>query len=251
MTDPVPTWVDGPAGGTAVDAANLNEDSVAIRHLQSRLLVLASTDPVPTGLADGTVILRRRAPFTTEMWTAADGSAWPGVWTTSPNGGTVDIQADSGRILTAAAGYSTATAKQPGLATGDLLVQLTLASITEQYHFIYFRDDGAGNFYRAVVTPTDVGIQKGVSGATSYLTTSGPVTLAAATPYWVRVDWVGAKLSVKLWPVGSSEPVAWTNTITDSTYSAAGSLGLGVSSGSTASAITSTWDNLTVQDLTP
>lgn len=251
MTDQVPTWVDGSAGGTPINAANLNLSSVAIRNLQTRVVVLNYNDPVPTGLADGTLIVRKRAPFTTETWTGANGAAWPGVWTTTPNGGTVDIQSNAGRILTAAAGYSTATAKQTGLATGDLLVQLTLSSTAEQYHFIYFRDDLAGNYYRAVVTPTDVGIQKSVSGSTSYITSSGPVTLASGTPYWVRVDWVGSALKVRLWTVGSAEPASWTNTATDTTYTAAGSLGLGVSSGSAATAITSTWDNLTVQDLTP
>lgn len=50
MVDPVPTWGNGPGGGTALNAVNLNEESTAIRDLENATEVVFAVGNSSTAL---------------------------------------------------------------------------------------------------------------------------------------------------------------------------------------------------------
>ena len=70
-------------------------------------------------------------------------------------------------------------------------------------------------------------IQKRVAGAQTDLTTvTVPGTHAAGTFFKIRLQVTGTTLRAKAWPVSGTEPVAWQATVTDSSLTTAGSVGV-------------------------
>jgi hypothetical protein len=70
-------------------------------------------------------------------------------------------------------------------------------------------------------------IQKRVGGTQTDLTTVNvPGTHAAGTFFKIRLQVTGATLRAKAWPAAGTEPVVWQATVTDSSLTAAGSVGV-------------------------
>ncbi|MFF0469326.1 hypothetical protein ACFYPX_18080 [Micromonospora zamorensis] len=106
--------------------------------------------------------------------------------------------------------------------TGASLVAGTIARYTSDSNFYWLRAefDVGGDMTAKIVkvvdgVSTELGITRPVPGA----------PYGAGTPIRMRSSVVGARLSVKLWPVGSPEPRDWHLAVNDSSLRGAGTVG--------------------------
>ena len=206
------------------------------------------------------------ATLATETWTGADGAPWPAQWTRYTTAGTLDILGGKGRIVTPAGGYAGGIfAFLTGMAAAvncDYTIQLTTpATLVESYVTFGIRatpnasqngvyvpatgyyvelalSSGGLNMYRT--TGTD---KVGISGATSPLPTWSP-----SSTYKIRFSAVGSTIQVKVWLASGAEPTAWNNTTTDATWTGAGRMYIGASSGSAGTGVPILLSNLVVTD---
>jgi len=186
-----------------------------------------------------------------ETWTGTTGAAWPAGWTHVS--GTSTIQTNTGRQVTAATAYAEAWDYQTGTADGEVLAQVQVSGNTERYVEVAARFSTAspntGSGYVAHFDHAgNAVIYRFNSGASASLGTAGGagfLTITASAWYWVRFRWEGSALSAKFWPATGGEPGSWSVTATDSTYSAAGVVGLRTQTGNTTGALTFNWDDLT------
>lgn len=198
-----------------------------------------------------------------ETWTGTTGAAWPAQWTgtAGASGSTATIQSNAGRLTFATvSGYATGRVEylsgMSASADFDLTVTVTFATIQEEYLLLAVRSSSD-------VFTSGYGVQLYPANGTATcglvkLTTSGPVTLGAGdltAGSWtasvarkVRLRVVGTTLQVKVWDASGSEPGTWLSTITDSTYSASGRVGMYCMTGNTTSGSFVTLDDLTVTD---
>lgn len=85
-----------------------------------------------------------------------------------------------------------------------------------------------GYFFEIRPAPTNVvAIMKGVAGVDTDLATAA-VTVPTTGPVWMRAQGRGTTLKLKVWTGEiSDEPAAYTTTVVDATYAAAGAIGWG------------------------
>ncbi|MFF7949146.1 hypothetical protein [Streptomyces griseorubiginosus] len=102
-----------------------------------------------------------------------------------------------------------------------------------QYTGIVARYVDANNLYFARLTFTttqavQIVLQKRVAGVQTDLVTvtATELTHSAFAFFTLRFRVIGSALSAKAWPRGTAEPGAWHATVTDSAFSAAGSVGV-------------------------
>lgn len=107
------------------------------------------------------------------------------------------------------------------------------------------RFTSSSNFYACIIgnAANDLEIRKDVAGTFSTVA-SAPFTWTVGTKYTIRFSVQGNLLKGKIWQQGSSEPVAWTCTGTDSSLTAAGLVG--VSGTPSASTQTAKFDSFAV-----
>lgn len=188
-----------------------------------------------------------------ETFTGSNGSV-PSGWTVTGSG-TASIQSNAFRIVSPSSGtYVTERASRAGLANGDLLVDVTVSTLAENYPEILVRSSSAtsyANGYAVVLLPADslLQISELTAGTRVVLGTGASFTYTAGATYRVRFRWQGSTLQAKIWPVAGSEPASWMVDTSDASVTAAGTLHLASTSGATAAARTTTWDNLVVTDL--
>ena len=189
---------------------------------------------------------------TTYDWTGTTGAAWPSPWVSTAAGGSITIQSNRGRITTLADDYVTARASRPGVANGELLLDVTLATTAEHYVDIEVRGSSTtafGNGYSLSMDPAGGGVAltEWAAGADTPLATAA--FTFAATTYRVRLRFDGSSLQAKVWAASGTEPSAWTLEATDATVTAAGNVHLAVTSGAATVARSVTFDNYALTDL--
>jgi hypothetical protein len=124
----------------------------------------------------------------------------------------------------------------PPLATADVDLRVDVATSAlavggPQYAHVLARYQDLGNLYNARVgfqtdTTLQLTIQKRVGGVQTDMTTVTIAgTHAANTFFTLRFQVAGATLKAKCWPQGAAEP-DWLATVTDSSLTAAGSVGV-------------------------
>lgn len=130
-----------------------------------------------------------------------------------------------------------------------------LATGASQYVHLLARYLDANNMYgaRLALTTTQtlqLVIQKRVGGVQSDLVTvTVPGVHAAATPCTIRFQLDGTTLRAKAWPTSQAEPARWQATVTDTSLTAAGSVGVrSVLDGSNTNTlpVTATYDNFEI-----
>ena len=200
---------------------------------------------------------RLRTSTVTDSFTGTNGSAWAAPWVRTLSGGTIDIQSNAGRILTAAATYTSSYASRPGVVNGEVLFDVTFPNVAaEQYFYAHVRSDSGttmSNSYALVLMPSfgQTAFVETVGGDDSVYPklATGNFTYTAATPYRVRLRWEGASLKARVWLASGSEPTAWTIAAADVGLSAAGSFMFQMVSGAAATARSVTIDNWSLTDL--
>jgi len=68
-------------------------------------------------------------------------------------------------------------------------------------------------------------LRKLTGGSSSHIGWVG-VTVNAHTWYWIKLQIFGSTIRGKTWQVGTAEPENWTNSVTDTTYTTAGKIGV-------------------------
>jgi phage replication-related protein YjqB (UPF0714/DUF867 family) len=95
----------------------------------------------------------------------------------------------------------------------------------------------------------NITVRKRVGGTETLLgsTVATGLTWTAGTAYAVRLQILGSTVQAKVWPAASAEPAAWATSVTDTSITAAGRIGVRglLSPGSTTPLpVTASWDGL-------
>lgn len=95
------------------------------------------------------------------------------------------------------------------------------------------RENTTSNLYMARISVADttgamtLTLRKRVAGTETQLTTVVPgINLVAGTRYSIRLSVVGSTLRARVWAAAGTEPTLWQTTITDTSLTTAGSVGL-------------------------
>lgn len=176
---------------------------------------------------------------------------FPAGWTNRWAASSGTIQASgSGKVLDqmpASDARRVATLDAAGtFADGEVVAKfLPPASFTNSQSccFVFGRVSGAAGSENAIYAfityqggVYKLAISQYLNGASSVL--AAGVALGAAimnSPFWIRLNYNGGSVKAKIWPDGTVEPTAWTNTSTTSaTVLAANAAGVGAFSGNSA-----------------
>lgn len=116
-------------------------------------------------------------------------------------------------------------------ANTEILARVRVSSSSSEILRLLVRGSGAAGaengYYFAFNGPTQTyQFQKYVAGALTNLNSAVSFAPTANAWYYLRFRVNGTTLSAKLWVDGDSEPSAWTMTLTDSSISAAGWVGV-------------------------
>lgn len=197
-----------------------------------------------------------------DLWTAADGAAWQAAWIASTSAGTVDTLSNAGRLTVTNTSGAYARAQLNGLAArtnaeAKFSYRWT-ATGSSAYFTVNLRGSGGWtNAYRPrngygvefSSNSTSPVINKSVNGTTTDLKTMSGAQPLSTAKRWVRMRVSGTTIQVKTWLDGTTEPTAWTGTVTDTTVTAAGQLFFSLARGSSNTGTKSVLiDDLTITD---
>lgn len=198
--------------------------------------------------------------FTGSNGTALNSSNWVSGFTGSAAAAPT-IQGNKGRWLTGTGtGYAFATkgvSLRVNTATRqDAEISGTYTPQGETYPEIYIRSsstifDRGGNGY-CLTLPTNGGdtslkIRKSVSGSASTIS-SAAFSVSNGTTYGFRFQVIGTALKGRIWNTSSAEPGTWDISVTDSSVTAAGYIGIAVEPGDAAGNYVD-FDNIVVDDV--
>jgi gluconolactonase len=164
-----------------------------------------------------------------------DGAPWPAPWVVAGGVETADLLTDRARFRPLITGYSLARMHMPGAETNlDVLLTAEWADFESQGMGFYVRQNGGylqqtvthGQGYAVFVEgfrgSDGVGVWKEIDGNEIDLSINFGLSLDIMTgvPYRIRfrayqADASSTRLLAKVWPVASSEPVAWDMDWTD------------------------------------
>lgn len=206
--------------------------------------------PTPTQLA-------------TEVFSGTTGAAWPGQWTTTSGGGTggsaTQNGSGGGRLVSGTTAFNSAEqAVLSGMTAAtdmELIVrcgfqnpkvnQYILGSIRGT-DFVTEQDVPFTGYYaQADINGNAVTFGVSLSGTRTVFGTTTAKTFTAGTDFWLRLSAIGSTISWKVWNVGSAEPAAWDQQVTDTTIAGTGKVGLSATGGTT-TAYTAVFSTITV-----
>ncbi|MGW3144829.1 hypothetical protein ACWDG1_09140 [Streptomyces sp. NPDC001177] len=224
---------DVSSGATSIDVAPVDD-----------LTMLWTTDSaeVPWDIRVGGEVMRVTAvsPKIKDTFTRVTASGWGTAdtgqaWTTS--GGSAADYSTSGTQGLVSSGsvnvsrYTLATSPSPDVDLRAEVATSALATGGPQYaHLVARAADANNNYCARVAFNTDQSLtlvlQKRVGGTQTDLTSLVvPGTHAASTFFVLRFQVAGATLRAKCWALTETEPGPWQVSVTDSSHSAAGSVG--------------------------
>jgi len=261
--DPEPGTVNG-SGTTSLGQTNTK---LMVRTVTSNLgvavtnywdnLVLAPAFSVTTltgfwGLA---VSLVAGVSFS-ELFTGTNGAAWDSDWTLVTNGGTIDIQSNRGRMVTAATAFFETNAELTGhpVANFDMYVDLLIDANTFTFPVIFYRVNSVGagsdDYYRVAyaVQSDTFYVEKYIGFSLSSTPGSVTKTTVPGDTLRIRIQANGNNHKGKAWVLPASEPGTWDWEFTDSFNATETRISLGHQTGS-ALANRCDWDNFTILDL--
>jgi hypothetical protein len=197
------------------------------------------------------------AQLAAETWTGTNGAAWPVAWvagSTSGAGTAATIQGNQGRLnagTTANTGYISQRLSSPTVADLDFTITLTLAQTAggQPSAAVWWRSDSGvfnNGYHMHLDTSAIQNIRKTVGG-TVFALTSVLFTPVTGTAYKMRIRMVGAVIQAKVWAAAGSEPAAWGATYADSSFTAAGYIGLSMQNDATTSK-TVDFDDFTLRE---
>jgi hypothetical protein len=195
-----------------------------------------------------------------DLFTAADGSAWAPAWATTTSGATVVVQGNAGSLAFSDVTGAYARAQLTGLAArtdSDTTFSYRWNGTTAGGYFsVYTRGSGGWqNSYRPrngyglelSSNAGSVAVRKNVNGVTTTIRTIAGLNNVSGAKQWIRFRVVASTIQVKHWLDGQAEPAAWSSTDTDPDVTAGGQLHLSmVRGGSNVGAKSVLIDDVTV-----
>ncbi|HSW88361.1 MAG TPA: hypothetical protein VLG12_04310 [Candidatus Saccharimonadales bacterium] len=166
--------------------------------------------PNPTGtIAQDTFIRANQSHW----GTASDGHAWSSDAATNA---IFTITNNTGQVKSGSTAYNAIIGNSA--TNAQILFSGSMNSFSNANMGSVLRWRDTNNWYKAYIDGSNLVIQKKLNGATA---TIKSVTFKAttATNYSLRFQIIGSTLSAKVWPSASVEPVAWTATGTDTSFS--------------------------------
>ena len=159
-----------------------------------------------------------------EPFIGANGATWPSGWS---GYGTFDQQSGAGRAIAEAGGYGAYGNFKSAPANAEALVRWRWTNGgSDVLTDLTLRDTAGGTYYGIRVSPVDIVLRKSVAGVGSTAIGSAAGSYVVGNWYWTRLRVKGTDLRAKVWADGEPEPAAWSVAGTDSTITAAGSVGL-------------------------
>lgn len=187
-----------------------------------------------------------RANVASGLGTATDGKLW--TLNNSP-AGTQDVTNNEGRTVNSGSSVLPEyTLGNVTLLNFDATVRVQFSSTTD-VAFCLARFQSAGNFYYAGLDgASGKAIKKRVSNAGTGLAAATFTPTLSSVFYRIRFRGVGAALMMKLWQDGTLEPAAWDLSVTDTTYSVGGKIGVRIGTGTSANIVQ--FDHFSADDTT-
>lgn len=162
---------------------------------------------------------------TTNTWGKAnDGQTW----SKATGDGTASISSNQGKIVGPTS--STDTVMLLGTVTGtrlfDARVRFQSNDSGDLVGIVLRASSDGSSYYRTRINgASDFGIVVSNNGSVTNLITGVSVTHSANTGYWIRFKIIDSFLLAKYWQDGTAEPVQWTASASDSTFTS-GQIGL-------------------------
>ncbi len=174
---------------------------------------------------------------------ASDGHTWALLSGASAAGGTVRITGNKGILAQSSASLFNVLGSSVSSAGQEGLVRWSVDS-TNATAGILLRAQNASNYYLARYNGQgSIEFMKKVGGVSTHYTAFS-FTPGGGNLYWLRFQVQGTTISIKVWAAGTPEPDLWTYTTTDTSITAAGSVGL---YGFAINDTPNTFDNFTVR----
>lgn len=193
------------------------------------------------------------APQTVQTFTLSDGAAWPSPWVAAqtPAGGGATVVGQAGQLKTGAAGNyadtDTVSVRYGTAANVDVTFTARLVT-AEPYPKVVLRSDqdslDPGNGVIVGWSKTGMSVTTVTNWTYSTVATASKAH-TVGVDYRVRVSAAGGTVRARTWQTGTAEPGTWDVTATV-TNTAAGFAGLSVSGGTTATAQTVLFDDITI-----
>lgn len=221
----------------------------------AKVVVLDASEPLPAGLADGTVVLRRQpqeAPLVDPVQTFDTASGtWPAPWASTEvaPGGAADTTAGAGRLRSGTAAYAATMVARGGLPDNvDIELRFQTDGLAERYMEIRGRRSTDGTGYYVLVV--------GIPWNTLRIERPGNVLLGEAYPTWSASTWYRVRFQIvettiraRVWADGDPEPTTWAITVTDATFTTGATLAIRGNNGADATVATWSIDDIELRAL--
>jgi hypothetical protein len=209
-----------------------------------------------------------------ELWSGANGAAWPAQWTTTgpqtigATTGSVDIQSNRGRVATPSGDYAANSwaylSGMSAVVDAEATFDLTIGpSVPEAYFYVGFRAQAAPTSPTKFTSNTGIGVEMGIgtqswvnyvgvykadgTGVDATMGVDVPFTYAFNTTYHCRLRVVGSLVAFRIW-TGSTEPTAWTTSVVQTDVTAPGKFTIGSTSGGNVGSASLSFSNLQITD---
>jgi hypothetical protein len=145
--------------------------------------------------------------------TASDGNIWGG---NANKLSVFSILNDTGKVSNGSGNYSALLG--PVATDAEVLFTGSMSAFNSTNLGAVLRYTDSNNWYRAYINGSKLVLQKRVNGTTTTIG-STPFTAVGGTSYSLRFRVVGTTLYARVWQTGTTEPVSWTVTVTDTSLS--------------------------------
>ncbi|WP_413769029.1 hypothetical protein [Rhodococcus pyridinivorans] len=232
-------WQDAPSGGGGVQSTQIG-----------RLIAVAEGDPLPP-LSDGDMVIRYAAPVQPGAHYYANFAA--DTVGTAPVGWTNQWDALGWTVEADATAEASKVLRMPATSSGRYCITLDTASadpdrgdaeVLFRYKAASDANSGVTGAVRVAGDGTSETGYRGGQSSGSQMTINKYVdnvfttmrTANVAEPFTVsgwfmcRFRVQGSTLSLKIWRDGTTEPTAWTDSVTDTSITVAGKVGVAITS---------------------
>jgi len=114
----------------------------------------------------------------------------------------------------------------PTATNAEVFLSARMSAFSNTNMGALLRYQDGNDWYKAYINGASLVVQKRVAGAYTNLASSA-FTATANTPYSLRFRVVGTTLAARVWATSTTEPTAWTLTVSDASF-ASGFCGLRV-----------------------
>ncbi|HET7901328.1 MAG TPA: fibrinogen-like YCDxxxxGGGW domain-containing protein [Candidatus Nanopelagicales bacterium] len=173
-------------------------------------------------------------PLYSDTFTGADGTAWNASWQTSNASGSATIVGNAGSLAytDVAGAYSRALLNVPAVADSDVTFTYAWSSTAaKSYVDIGMRGSGGwqnayrmktGYYLELSSSSGTVSVGRSVAGTVTSLGSVSGANALTTGKQNIRIQVTGSTVRFRIWAFGTSEPAAWSFSVTDTAVTTAG-----------------------------